>query len=106
MDHDRDQNSMILLKKGRFTDAVDETAEVMNEFPKDLKVPIVNGDLFVLSATDKVDGQKYLFASFHGDTNGLATIPVVTAVHKFATDKRKAHKVLSLFLLFLIKDFT
>jgi len=35
-----------------------------------------------------------LFASFHGDTNGLATIPVVTAVHSFATTKRRAHKLL------------
>jgi hypothetical protein len=45
------------------------------------------GDLFVIKA-DHVDGTRYLFASFHGDTNGLLTIPVVTAVHDYA---KKAH---------------
>lgn len=94
MDTDRDQNSFILLKKGRFSDMVDETKEVMSEFSADTQVPVVAGDLFVLSAVDRRDGQKYLFASFHGDTNGLATIPVLTAVHSFATSKRKAHKLL------------
>jgi hypothetical protein len=94
MDTDRDQNSFIMLKKGRFTDIKDETAEVALEFPADEKVPIVPGDLFVMSAVDTLDGHRYLLASFHGDTNGLATIPVVTAVHAFATTKRKAHKLI------------
>ena len=31
------------------------------------------------------DGKKFLFASFQGDTNGLCTIPVVTAVHQYAS---------------------
>ena len=44
------------------------------------KLPVVNRDLVVLIAVDALDGSKYLLASFHGDTNGLATIPVVTAV--------------------------
>ena len=30
-------------------------------------------------------GQRFIFASFHGDTDGLATIPVVTAVKKYMT---------------------
>lgn len=94
IDPDRDQNSFILLKKGRFVSQKDETDEVLSMFPKDKKVPIERGDLFVMSAIDSLDGKKYLFASFHGDTNGLATIPVVTAVHDFASTRRKAHKLL------------
>ena len=30
-------------------------------------------------------GTKYLLTSFQGDTNGLATIPVVSAVRNYAT---------------------
>ena len=30
--------------------------------------------------TENVDGEPYVIASFHGDTNGLATIPVTNAV--------------------------
>ena len=33
---------------------------------------------------DDVQGRSYLLASFHGDTNGLATLPVVAAVHALA----------------------
>ena len=46
--------------------------------------PLSNGDLFVVYATRTSDRAKFLLASFHGDTNGLATIPVVTAVKNFA----------------------
>ena len=35
-----------------------------------------------------VPGTKYLLASFHGDTNGLATIPVVSAVRNYATARQ------------------
>ena len=59
MDTDRDQNSFILLRKGRFTELQDVTQEVINEFPDDVEVPVVPGDLFVLSAVDKLDGQRY-----------------------------------------------
>ena len=44
---------------------------------------VANGDLLVISATD-VFGRSYLLASFHGDTNGLATLPVLAAVHTLA----------------------
>lgn len=37
--------------------------------------------VFCLSAVD-VDEVPYVIASFHGDTNGLATIPVVNAVSR------------------------
>ena len=34
-------------------------------------------DVLVLSATDALTKQTYVLASFHGDTDGLATVPVV-----------------------------
>lgn len=76
LDGDRDQNSLILLKKGLFTGVTEVTSAVKN-------VGQSRGDLFVVTA-DHQDGTQYLFASFHGDTNGLLTIPVVTAVHDYA----------------------
>lgn len=39
------------------------------------------------------DGTKYIFASFHGDTNGLATIPVVSAVYDYATKEKPDHRL-------------
>ena len=45
---------------------------------------MVKGDMFAMTAQDSMTGEHMLFASFHGDTNGLATIPVVKAVTKFA----------------------
>jgi hypothetical protein len=76
LDADRDQNSLILLKKGAFTVVKEVTGEITN-------VGQSKGDLFVLAA-DHADGSKYLLASFHGDTDGLLTLPIVTAVHDYA----------------------
>jgi len=79
----RDQNSIILLKKATFPESA--TAEVTNfvnkAFPEGEKVPVAVGDILAITASD-IDGVKYLIASFHGDTNGLATIPVLTAIKK------------------------
>ena len=84
MDSDRDQNSFILLKKGKFKDVKEVTSLILNQINKKIPAPIANGDLMVISAINIEDNVKYLLASFHGDTNGLNTIPIVTAVHKYA----------------------
>ena len=73
MDTERDQNSFILLKKNKYSDVVEVTDKVLDFFSQQnngSKLPLVNGDLIVLTAVDRVDGAKYLLASFHGDTNG------------------------------------
>lgn len=44
--------------------------------------PVADGDMFAVTVRDK-SGGKYFLASFHGDTNGLATIPVVSATKAF-----------------------
>jgi hypothetical protein len=51
--------------------------------------------LYVLSVED-VLGRQYLLASFHGDTNGLATLPVLAAVHQLATSMPKHRLIFGL----------
>jgi hypothetical protein len=84
MDSDRDQNSFILLKKGKFSEVSEVTGEVLKQLETAKQVPIANGDLLALKCVDAEDGTKYILASFHGDTNGLATVPIVTAVQRYA----------------------
>lgn len=98
-DADRDQNSFILLQKGKFMDVVEVTSGAMEQLQafsqtNKKEVPVSIGDLIVLTTTHKKTGTKYILASFHGDTNGLATIPVVDAVRQFAIDKYADHKLL------------
>jgi len=83
LDGKRDQNSVLLLRRSFFREdtLVDHTSKVMSSFDK--TVPVASGDLLVMGAED-IMGRKYLLASFHGDTNGLATLPVLAAVHALA----------------------
>jgi hypothetical protein len=93
----RDQNSVILLRKHRYPAAMDVTEEVMvelNAMTGDTPAPVADGDLLVLSVLDEKTKHKYLMASFHGDTNGLATIPVTEAVRQYAITKRPDHRLL------------
>jgi hypothetical protein len=97
MDADRDQNSIILLKRGIFSEQKEMTDAVVAEYaawPGGGKLPLEKGDLFVLSVTRLSDGVKFLLASFHGDTNGLATIPVVKAVQHYLMSIVPDHKLL------------
>jgi|TARA_B110000208_G_scaffold18929_1_gene23265 hypothetical protein len=83
----RDQNSLILLKRARFPTqhvarAVEVSASVltsMKEAAKGGKIKAAAGDVLATIVTD-VTGAPFMLASFHGDTNGLATIPVTQAV--------------------------
>ena len=87
MDGDRDQNSFILLKKGKFKDVKEVTSIVFNYLNHSKPAPVSNGDLLVLTALDIVDNARYILASFHGDTNGLATIPIVNAIREYSLTK-------------------
>ncbi len=82
-DASRSQNSFILLKKDvfRIEELQEVTNEVLKQFDPSLDVPIEPGDLFAVVVPLKYSNTPHLLASFHGDTNGLATIPVVRAVH-------------------------
>jgi hypothetical protein len=96
MDDDRDQNSLIMTKSGLFSDFLEITGDVIKEHEKvtGSKLPLEKGDLFVISCVRVSDHSKFLFASFHGDTNGLATKPVLGAVHYYAVNVLSDHKVL------------
>lgn len=95
LDGKRDQNSLVLCSKKRFD--VDDpswrgetTAAATGFVAKDAPAGVAPGDLFCVRVVErasfgKEDGGRYVLASFHGDTNGLATIPVVDAVDKHAT---------------------
>mmetsp|Transcript_33231 Transcript_33231/g.61191 ORF Transcript_33231/g.61191 Transcript_33231/m.61191 type:complete len:527 (+) Transcript_33231:78-1658(+) len=97
MDAVRDQNSVIFLRKETFPDGshAEITPLVESSFEKGVKVPIAKGDILAITTTDK-DGIPFVVASFHGDTNGLATKPVLDAVMEaMSTDATLAgHKLL------------
>jgi len=92
LDPVRDQNSVILLNRRTFPNGKNEeiTEQVLRSFPPDSKVPIAHGDILAITATmgsdennnSKTTNKPLVIASFHGDTNGLATIPVVEAITK------------------------
>lgn len=89
LDPVRDQNSVILLNKNTFPEGVvsEITERVEAAFPTGVDVPVAKGDINAVTAVDR-DGIPYVIVSFHGDTNGLATIPVNNAiVHLMTTSQ-------------------
>ncbi len=83
MDAVRDQNSVVMLNKKTFPEGVVEeiTPRVLASFPEGVLVPVAKGDINAITTKDS-EGTPYVIASFHGDTNGLATIPVNDAIMK------------------------
>ena len=123
LNRDRDQNSIILLKKSSYFESVTEvTDEIVEQFRLiGSDVPVEDGDLFAILATatlrssrgatggptggargtekqnltsEKTEYEKFLLVSFHGDTNGLATIPVLNAVLSYMSSHLTSHKLL------------
>ena len=105
-DSRRDQNSLILLAKEKWKlETVTEVTRLVNshgadavaekeggEGDKPAKAPWGTGDAFALTASD-MTGQTYLLGSFHGDTNGLLTVPFVSALLKTRAQVMRASKV-------------
>lgn len=83
LDAVRDQNSVIMLKKEAFPsgEITEITEKVEANFPEGVKVPVAAGDINAITAVDN-KGIPFVIASFHGDTNGLATVPVNAAIMK------------------------
>lgn len=83
LDSVRDQNSVIFLKKTTFPHGSlgEITEEVEAAFPSDEDIPVARGDINAIKTID-AEGVPYVIVSFHGDTNGLATKPVLDAVLK------------------------
>jgi hypothetical protein len=89
LDGKRDQNSLILLSRERFGDegGTDVTAHAVDSMGGAWVAP---GDLLVVRA-ESADGVRWLLASFHGDSNGLSTQPVVQAVQDLARERYPDH---------------
>ena len=89
LDAVRDQNSVIMLNKGTFPsgDTTEITELVLKSFPEGTDVPVGNGDIHAITTVDD-QGTPFVIASFHGDTNGLATIPVNDAIAKTLKDNK------------------
>lgn len=83
MDAVRDQNSVIFLLKETFPagPSAEISALVEKSFEEGVDVPVAKGDILAITATDR-DGIPFVITSFHGDTNGLATKPVLSALVK------------------------
>lgn len=90
IDSVRDQNSVIALNRETFPDGpgVEISSLVEKSFPPSIDVPVATGDILAITATTK-HGLPLVVASFHGDTNGLATKPVLTAVLKAMSSDSK-----------------
>lgn len=97
LDAKRDQNSVVFLCKTKFPQgsASEITDLVEKAFPEGVKVPVAQGDIIAITTVDST-GRSFVIASFHGDTNGLATIPVLRAIHKVMkeTPTFKDHKLI------------
>ena len=83
LDSVRDQNSVICLNRETFPKGASKeiTPLVEKSFPEGVDVPVGKGDILAITATSNYD-IPFVIASFHGDTNGLATKPVLDALVK------------------------
>merc|ERR1712048_980988 len=76
LDAKRDQNSMILTAKSLGFSVTQEVSnEVLDAAPE--TVGCGTGDFFAMEGA--IGGDKYILCSFHGDTNGLQTVPITKA---------------------------
>jgi len=84
LDSKRDQNSLLLLKKSSFPDAASIT-EINPQVREALPAGTgeMDGDIIAVTATD-ASGTQFLLVSFHGDTNGIQSIPVLQTVQSVA----------------------
>mmetsp|Transcript_38277 Transcript_38277/g.119504 ORF Transcript_38277/g.119504 Transcript_38277/m.119504 type:complete len:522 (-) Transcript_38277:105-1670(-) len=85
LDTKRDQNSLVLVSKSRFqSDSIEEvTAETAKRVADAGGAGLAAGDLYaaiVRPASGSPQATPFLLASFHGDTDGLMTVPVINAI--------------------------
>jgi hypothetical protein len=92
MDDKRNQNSLILVDRQRFllSSCVDVTSQVLDAVEGTRLAP---GDLIAVSIED-TGGLRWLLASFHGDSNGMATLPVMRAIDHVASGALRGHTLL------------
>ena len=84
LDGRRDQNSLILVSRERFDAATgdDITQQVLDSLGG---AWVAAGDLLVVGINEAGGrGGKWLLASFHGDSNGLSSQPLIVALREIA----------------------
>jgi hypothetical protein len=86
----RNQNSLVFLNRATFTECKEVTAEVLERYNAHESLRLDDGDMFALSAKG-TDGVSYFIASFHGDTNGIASTPAVSALMQCLHDVLPDH---------------
>ena len=80
----QNQNSVVLLRRSTFPEA---GVEITDEVRAMLKPGTLSpGDLILLLCKD-TSGVSYLIASFHGDSDGKATLPVLAAISVVSISK-------------------
>jgi len=94
LDGKRDQNSVVMLKKDSFrSHSITEVTGIVVACVQD-KVKFADGDLLAVVVEGARDGRQYLIVSFHGDSNGMLTAPMVRAVHAAVGEKFQHHIVM------------
>jgi len=81
IDSKRDQNSLMLVSTETFDPATCEeiTRQVVSKLA-DPKI-VAPGDLLAVTLRCRASGNAMMLASFHGDTGGLATQPILEALY-------------------------
>ena len=92
VDGRRCQMSLILVRKDVFchSSAVDVTDEVLENL--DVKKCVEKGDLCVFRVQSSLG--HFLLASFHGDSNGRSTAPVLAALDRLARERYPEHTLI------------
>mmetsp|Transcript_19010 Transcript_19010/g.44344 ORF Transcript_19010/g.44344 Transcript_19010/m.44344 type:complete len:585 (-) Transcript_19010:72-1826(-) len=84
VDSRRDQNSLVLLSRKAFSEPREVTTEILSRFSG--SGGVTDGDLMAVSARHTSSGQVVCIVSFHADTNGLMTVPMLEAIHACRSD--------------------
>jgi len=85
VDAKRDQNSLVLLSRRVFTEPKEVTGEILSRFSR--AGGVTDGDLMAVSTRHKPSGQDVCVVSFHADTNGLMTLPMLEAIQNCRVDQ-------------------
>uniref|UniRef100_A0A7S1QLZ8 Endonuclease/exonuclease/phosphatase domain-containing protein n=1 Tax=Alexandrium catenella TaxID=2925 RepID=A0A7S1QLZ8_ALECA len=93
LDTSRDQNSFLLLSKQTFVpeSVEDVTSSIANVMERGSALS--DGDLLAVQVRRRKDEKPWLIVSFHGDTSGLLTLPLIDAVHRAAKEHFPSHTV-------------
>ena len=94
----RDQNSVVMLRREEWDEALEDVTAQVDEVAAGAATraagakrgaPWSGGDLHAVVVKRRVAphaGESFLVASFHGDTNGLLTVPLLRALAVFRHD--------------------